>query len=71
MVIDRRQGIASALIHRLGNIAAERGARLIYVQADYDDAAAIGLYHQYGVGKDVMHFDIDVPNKIAGGIFRR
>jgi aminoglycoside 3-N-acetyltransferase I len=59
----RRQGIASALIDRLGEIAAQREAWVIYVQADYGDVPAIRLYEKLGVREDVMHFDIGVPKK--------
>jgi aminoglycoside 3-N-acetyltransferase I len=59
----RRQGIATALIHRLGDIAAQRGAWVTYVQADYGDAPAIALYEKLGVREDVMHFDIAIPKK--------
>ncbi len=55
----RRQGVASALIAHLGEIAAQRGAWVIYVQADYGDDPAIALYTKLGVREDVMHFDID------------
>ena len=55
----RRQGVATALIARLGEIAAQRGAWVIYVQADYGDAPAIALYTKLGRREDVMHFDID------------
>lgn len=54
----RRQGIATALIGRLGEVAAERGAWVIYVQADYGDEPAIALYTKLGTREDVMHFDI-------------
>ena len=54
----RRQGIATALIQRLQNIAAERGAWVIFVQADYGDAPAIALYSKLGAREDVLHFDI-------------
>jgi aminoglycoside 3-N-acetyltransferase I len=57
----RRRGIATALIERLRAIAAERGAWVIYVQADYGDEPAIALYEKLGTREDVMHFDIDVP----------
>jgi len=57
----RRRGIATALIERLREIAAERGAWVIYVQADYGDEPAIALYEKLGIREDVMHFDIDVP----------
>jgi aminoglycoside 3-N-acetyltransferase I len=57
----RRSGIATALIERLREIAAERGAWVVYVQADYGDEPAIALYTKLGTREDVMHFDIAVP----------
>jgi aminoglycoside 3-N-acetyltransferase I len=60
----RRRGVATSLVSQLRKIAAERGAWMIYVQADYGDAPAIALYTKLGVREDVMHFDID-PAKIA------
>lgn len=57
----RRRGIATALIGQLREIAASRGAWVIYVQADYGDTAAVGLYEKLGAREDVMHFDIRVP----------
>ena len=59
----RRQGIASTLIQRLRELAAKREAWVIYVQADYGDEPAIGLYEKLGVREDVMHFDIAVPRE--------
>lgn len=61
----RRQGIATALIGSLQEIAAARGAWVIFVQADTapDDAAAIALNSKLGVRWDVLHFDIPVPTK--------
>lgn len=59
----RRRGIATALIERLREIAARRGAWVIYVQADYGDDPAIALYEKLGVREDVMHFDIAVEPK--------
>src|SRR5262245_35118750 len=56
----RRQGIATALIELLRDIAAQRGAWVIYVQADYVDAPAIALYEKLGVREEVLHFDIGV-----------
>lgn len=56
----RRQGVATALIERLREIAAKRGSWVIYVQADYGDEPAIALYEKLGVREDVMHFDIAV-----------
>nr|WP_279586859.1 AAC(3)-I family aminoglycoside N-acetyltransferase [Diaminobutyricimonas sp. TR449] len=58
----RRHGVATALIRRLQEIAAERGAWVVYVQADYGDEPAIGLYSKLGVREEVMHFDIPVPS---------
>jgi aminoglycoside 3-N-acetyltransferase I len=58
----RRQGIATALIERLQSLGAERGAWVIFVQADTaeEDAAAIALYTKLGVREEVLHFDIPV-----------
>ena len=56
----RRQGIATALISELGTIASERGAWVIFVQADYGDDPAVALYNRLGIREDVMHFDIPV-----------
>lgn len=56
----RRRHIATALIEHLSGIAAERGAWVIYVQADHGDDAAIALYGKLGVREEVLHFDIAV-----------
>jgi len=56
----RRQGIATALIEQLKVISAARGAYVIYVQADLEDAPAIELYTRLGTREDVLHFDIPV-----------
>ena len=56
----RRRGIATALIQRLREIAKERGAWVIYVQADYVDPPAIALYEKLGTREEVLHFDIAV-----------
>lgn len=56
----RRQGIATALIRSLGDIAQERGAYVMYVQADLVDAPAVALYTKLGTREDVLHFDIPV-----------
>ena len=57
----RRQGIATDLIGRLTDIAADRRGYVVFVQADYGDDAAIALYSKVGTREDVMHFDIAVP----------
>lgn len=61
----RRQGIATALIERLKQIAAARGAWVIYVQADtgVEDEPAIALYTRLGRREDVLHFDIAVKKE--------
>jgi aminoglycoside 3-N-acetyltransferase I len=56
----RRQGVATALIDRLRGIAAERGAWVIFVQADHGDDPAIALYEKLGIREDVLHFDMQV-----------
>jgi aminoglycoside 3-N-acetyltransferase I len=60
----RRQGIATAMVAALQELAAERGAYVIFVQADYGDEPAIALYTKLGVREDVLHFDI-APTKSA------
>jgi aminoglycoside 3-N-acetyltransferase I len=56
----RRRGVATALIEHLRGIASQRGAWVIYVQADYGDDPAIALYEKQGVREEVLHFDIKV-----------
>lgn len=56
----RRRGIATTLIHNLQDLAKERKAYVIYVQADLGDEAAINLYESLGTREDVYHFDIPV-----------
>ena len=56
----RRQGVATALIQRLCQIANDRGAWVVYVQADHGDDPAIALYQKLGTREDVLHFDIAV-----------
>lgn len=56
----RRAGIATALIGELQRIARERGAWVIFVQADPPDGPAVALYSRLGVREDVLHFDIPV-----------
>ncbi|MCP4328013.1 MAG: AAC(3)-I family aminoglycoside N-acetyltransferase [Alphaproteobacteria bacterium] len=56
----RREGIATALIGELKKIAANRGAHVVYVQADLGDAPPIALYTKLGTREDVVHFDIAI-----------
>lgn len=59
----RRRGIATQLIEALQQLAAERGAWVIFVQADtgVEDAPAIALYERLGARESVLHYDIAVP----------
>jgi aminoglycoside 3-N-acetyltransferase I len=54
----RRKGVATGLIRELGRIAKSRGAYVMFVQADPEDAPAIRLYESLGTREDVHHFDI-------------
>jgi aminoglycoside 3-N-acetyltransferase I len=54
----RRRGVATGLIDTLRGVAGERGAWVIYVQADPQDAPAVALYSKLGTREDVLHFDI-------------
>jgi aminoglycoside 3-N-acetyltransferase I len=56
----RRNGIATALINQVREIATGCGAWVVYVQADYGDEPAIALYRKLGTQEEVMHFDIAV-----------
>ncbi|RMA42479.1 AAC(3)-I family aminoglycoside N-acetyltransferase [Rhodophyticola porphyridii] len=56
----RRQGVATAIIGDLGEIAKASGDSVMYVQADYGDDPAIALYTKLGTREDVMHFDISI-----------
>ncbi len=57
---SRRKGVATALIGRVKEIAAARGAWVVFVQADPPDEPAVRLYSGLGVREDVYHFDIPV-----------
>jgi aminoglycoside 3-N-acetyltransferase I len=39
-------------------LAAQRGAWMIFVQADHGDDPAIRLYEGLGTREEVLHFDI-------------
>jgi aminoglycoside 3-N-acetyltransferase I len=62
----RREGIATAMIRKLQEIAAARGANVIFVQADLVDTPAIELYTKFGTREDVLHFDIAVARSSSG-----
>lgn len=57
----RRQGHATAMLETLKEVAVQRGAYVIFVQADHGDDAAVALYTRLGTREDVMHFDILPP----------
>ncbi len=61
---SRRQGVATAMISELQDLAAARGIYVIFVQADHGDEPAIALYTKLGVREDVLHFEIP-PRKRA------
>ena len=54
----RRQKVATRLINRIQDIAAETGVYVIFVQADGDDEPAKALYCSLGVEEHVCHYDI-------------
>jgi aminoglycoside 3-N-acetyltransferase I len=54
----RRKAVATGLIRALGRIAKQRGAYVMFVQADPGDDPAIRLYESLGTREDVHHFDI-------------
>ncbi len=56
----RRQGIATNLIKELQEWAKQRGAYVIFVQADNVDAPAVALYTKLASSaeEDITHFDI-------------
>jgi aminoglycoside 3-N-acetyltransferase I len=62
-VAHRRRKIATRLIEALRQIALERRASTILVQADLGDDAAIALYQGFGAREDVIHFDIAVGSR--------
>ena len=63
----RREGIATALIEKLKEIAARRKACVIFVQADtgVEDVPAIALYTKLGRREDILHFDIPVSGDLS------
>ena len=62
LAAHRRAGVATALIDELKKVAKQRGAYVIFVQADtgVEDQPAIALYTKLGTREDVLHFDIEV-----------
>lgn len=58
----RRKGVATGSINLLRKIAHQKGAYVIFVQADYGDDPAIKLYESLGIREEVLHFDIQ-PTK--------
>ena len=62
----RRQGVATALINSVSQIAQDIGAWVTFVQADYEDPPAVALYEKLGIREEVLHFDIPPMGKPAG-----
>lgn len=62
LATHRRRGLATALIREVQRFAAERGAWVVFVQADHGDDPAIALYTKLGVREDVLHFDLPIPS---------
>ncbi|MDO9252958.1 MULTISPECIES: AAC(3)-I family aminoglycoside N-acetyltransferase [Comamonadaceae] len=60
LATHRRRGAATALIQHLQALAAQRGAWVVFVQADHGDDPAVALYTKLGTREDVMHFDLPV-----------
>ena len=56
----RRRGIATGLILEVKELAKQRGAYVVIVQADQGDLPPTELYSKLGKREDVLHFDIDV-----------
>ncbi len=54
----RRRGVATGAINELKRMARQRGAYVIFVQADRGDDPAISLYEGLGTREDVHHFDL-------------
>ncbi len=44
---------------QLRHVATQRGAWVIFVQADLGDDPAIALYDKLGTREEVLHFDIE------------
>lgn len=58
----RNQGIATKLIDLLKELGSKRGASVVFVQADNEDAPAVALYTKLAksIETSVTHFDISV-----------
>lgn len=57
----RRQGIATALLRRIQEIAVERGASTVFIQAEPVDAPAVALYRKLAVHTiEAFHFELPV-----------
>lgn len=54
----RRRGVASALIRELRHIAHERGAHVLFIQAERDDVGPVALYGSLGTRLDMIHFEL-------------
>ena len=61
----RRQGVATALIREVQRVSRDKGAHVVFVQADYEDEPAVALYTKLGTREEVLHFDIAEPESAA------
>lgn len=64
----RRRGIATSLMREVCGVGRDRGAHVVFVQADCGDEPATALYTSLGEREEVLHFDIAVgPSDGADG----
>ena len=57
-IFSQRVARVEPALRTLYQVAAERGAYVMFVQADLTDPPAIALYSKLGRREDVLHFDI-------------
>ena len=65
MTRNKQSSKADDAPSELAAIAAEIGAYVLIVQADYGDDPAIALYTKLGKREEIIHFDIAVKDRRA------
>lgn len=60
----RRRSIGRSLIRELCRIGRQRGAHVVFVQADEGDEIPIALYSSMGSREHPYHFDIDIEKEL-------
>lgn len=61
-LVQNRRGVdTGCLIRHLQTLAAQRGAWVVFVQADHGDGPTVALYTKPGTREGVVHFDLPVP----------